>query len=80
MTTPANAAAAEQAIAEMEGFRTKMRAIGQSSPTVEKFIDEVNLLITVYGDPAAAIDAVFAALAAEGPETPAVAKVVGARA
>ncbi|MGV9242649.1 hypothetical protein [Streptomyces sp. NPDC003710] len=74
-----SAAVAERAITEMEEFRTKMRALGQSTPAVEKFIDEVNLLITVYGDPKAAIDAVFRLLAQERPENAAVAKAIGAR-
>ncbi|MEU6098417.1 hypothetical protein [Streptomyces sp. NPDC047079] len=74
-----SATVAQQAIAEMEEFRLKMRAIGQSSPAVEKFIDHLNALISVSGDPRRAIDALFALLAEERPKDPAVAEVIGAR-
>lgn len=80
MTAPANATTTEQAIAVMEEFRTNMRAIGQATPAVEQFINEMNLLIAAYGNPTTAMDALFHSLAEKRPDNPAVAKVTGARA
>ncbi|MFF9324010.1 hypothetical protein ACF1AY_04755 [Streptomyces sp. NPDC014776] len=58
---------ASEAIAEMELFRAEMRRLGQASPAVEKFVDEVCALISVCGDPKAAIDTVFRVLAVAPP-------------
>lgn len=70
--------AATQAIDVMEEFRTRMRFIGQATPAVEKFIDEMNALIVEYRDPTTAMEVLFQALAEARPATPAVAKVIGA--
>ncbi|MER6064860.1 hypothetical protein ABT167_27535 [Streptomyces sp. NPDC001792] len=67
----------EQAIAVMEDFRTRIRAIGNSSPAVEEFIDQMNALITVYRSPKTAMEALFAALAEMRPADPAVVEVIG---
>lgn len=50
-------------IATMEHFRSQMRAIGQATPTVEKFIDDMVLLLSVSYDPDRCINIILAALA-----------------
>lgn len=54
---------AYEAIGEWEDFRQKMRSIGQSSPAVEQFCDEMVALLAVSEDPQAALNAVFQMLA-----------------
>lgn len=49
-------------IATMEDFRTQMRAIGQTTPTVEKFIDDMVLLLTVTDDPQRCMNTILATL------------------
>ena len=56
---------AQEAIADLEGLRTQIRELGSTSPRFERFIDEMVLLLTVCGDPCAALDAVFRVLASE---------------
>jgi len=50
-------------IATMEGFRAQMRAIGQASPRVEKFVDDMVLLLSVSYDPERCMNIILAALA-----------------
>lgn len=69
--------AAEQAIEVMEEFRTRMRDIGKATPAVERFIDEMILLISVCDSPKAAMDALFRTLAECRSDNPAVAKATG---
>jgi hypothetical protein len=69
--------ATDQAIEVMEEFRTRMRDIGQASPAVEKFIDEMTLLISVCDSPKTAMDALFRTLAEYRSENPAVVKATG---
>lgn len=59
---------AEQAITELENFRTAMLGLGQLSPKVEKFIDHMVVLVTVTEDPRQTLDTVFRVLAAEPAE------------
>lgn len=55
--------ATEQAVEFMEEFRTYMRNIGQATPRVEQFIDEMSALIALGVGPKTALDALFDALA-----------------
>lgn len=50
-------------IATMEVFRAQMRVIGQATPTVEKFIDDMVLLLSVNYDPDRCMNIILAALA-----------------
>ncbi|MGW3724173.1 hypothetical protein [Streptomyces sp. NPDC000851] len=70
----------EQAIEVMEDFRTRMRAIGQATPAVEEFIDQMNALIVAYRDPKTAMDVLFHALAEARPNNPTVAQFAKANA
>lgn len=58
----------ERAIAEVETFRTKMRELGSCSPAVEKFADEVIVLIIVCGSPKAAVETAMRNLLSEPAE------------
>ncbi|MCI3272121.1 hypothetical protein [Streptomyces cylindrosporus] len=49
-------------IATMEHFRSQMRAIGQATPTVEKFVDDMVLLLGVTHDPMRCMNIILAAL------------------
>lgn len=49
-------------IATMEDFRSGMRAIGQATPAVEKFIDHMVLLLTVTPDPDRCMTLILAGL------------------
>jgi len=50
-------------IATMEDFRAQMRTVGQATPTVEKFIDDMVLLLTVTNDSRRCMDTILAVLA-----------------
>ncbi|KUN91899.1 hypothetical protein [Streptomyces caeruleatus] len=50
-------------IATMEAFRAQMRAIGQATPAVEKFTDDMVLLLVVTDDPQRCLNTILAALA-----------------
>ena len=54
----------EQATAVLEEFRTNLRKIGQATPAAEKFIDDMNALVTAGVGPETALDVLFRALAA----------------
>ncbi|MEU9155763.1 hypothetical protein AB0D59_35745 [Streptomyces sp. NPDC048417] len=58
----------ERAIAEVETFRTKMRELGSCSPAVEKFADEVIVLIIVCGSPKVAVETAMRNLLSEPAE------------
>ncbi|WP_432082279.1 hypothetical protein [Streptomyces sp. WAC 04229] len=55
----------ERAIAEVETFRTTMRGLGSCTPAVEKFADEVIVLICVSGSPKAAVETAIRNLLSE---------------
>lgn len=57
----------EEAIEEMEGFRTRMREIGQLTPAVENFVNELVLLASLTNNPKAAIEMVVRVLADKQP-------------
>jgi hypothetical protein len=46
----------EQAIATVEDFRTTMRSLGQNTPAVEKFADDVTIYVIATGSPQLAVD------------------------
>jgi hypothetical protein len=54
-----------QALADLQDFRTEIAAAGSLTPRVDRFINEMTLLVSVTKDPASALDAMFATLAAE---------------
>ena len=58
----------ERAITEVETFRTKMRELGSCTPAVEKFTDEVIVLIIVSGSPKAAVETAMRNLLSEPAE------------
>ncbi|WEH18511.1 hypothetical protein [Streptomyces sp. VNUA24] len=58
----------ERAIDEVETFRTKMREAGSCSPAVEKFADELIVLIIVCGSPKVAVETAMRNLLSEPEE------------
>jgi hypothetical protein len=49
-------------IVTMESFRSGMRAIGQATPAVERFVDDMVLLLGVTNDPQRCMDTILKAL------------------
>lgn len=68
----------DQAIAVMEDFRARIRAIGQTTPALEQFIDNMNVLLSLQVAPATALDALFRALAEMEPANQGATSPVGA--
>ncbi|MGW7239704.1 hypothetical protein [Streptomyces sp. NPDC054804] len=46
----------DQAIAIVEEFRDTMQSLGQTTPAVEKFADDVTIFVIATGSPQVAVD------------------------
>ena len=57
--------AAGQALADLQDFRAAITAAGCLTPRVDRFVNEMTILVAVTKDPSGALDAMFATLAAE---------------